>query len=95
MHTNDDNNSRGDLPEKFIRQLISRLPGGSGAEKILGKVEAIYIMELREHIDRHTKEAKAQEQAGHEDDALIHSLLVELYLTLLEKALVDRNHFHE
>jgi hypothetical protein len=90
-----DNNRQGDLPDKFIRRLISRLPGGSGAEKILGKVEEVYIMELRQHIDCHTKDAKAQEQSGHEDDALVHSLLVELYLTLLEKALADRNHFHE
>lgn len=96
MDNNDaENNRQADLAEKFLRQLMNRLPGGAEAEKILGKVEQIYVAELREHINQHTEQARDLEQSGHEGDALIHSLLVELYDTLLEKALFDSGKFHK
>jgi hypothetical protein len=96
MDNNDaDNDRQADLAEKFLRQLINRLPAGAEAEKLLGKVEEIYIAELREHINQHTEQARDLEQSGHGVDALIHSLLVELYDTLLEKALFDSRKFHK
>jgi hypothetical protein len=77
-----------DIAEKFNRELLRRLPNTEFAEKILAQVHEIYEKELQERIDFHAAEAWALEQSRHELEALTHSLLVELYKTLLEKARV-------
>ena len=74
-----------DIAEKFNRELLRRLPNTEYAEKILALVNEIYKKELLEHIDFHKSQARMLEESRKEE-ALTHSLLVELYKSLLEKA---------
>jgi hypothetical protein len=74
------------IAEKFNRELLRRLPNTQYAEKILAQVNEIYKKELQEHIGFHTSQARVLEESRNEVEALTHSLLAELYKSLLEKA---------
>ena len=92
----DTDNDADDIVKKFNRELLKRLPNTEFAEKIFREVNDIYKAELKERIGHHMEQSRLLEQSRKEIEALTHSLVAELYRSMLEKAAeFDSSNLHK